>query len=80
MGTKKTAQIRISRLRETFRKCRETGKSISKKKLIAEIVLTGSTQRYAREIVQTFIDAEEIIEIEENGEKIIKPNEAFYDV
>ena len=78
METLKTAQYRIRMLRETFRKCFDSGQVISRKKIEAQIVLSGSTPRSARELIDTFINADEIILLEENGEIVLKPNPLFY--
>jgi hypothetical protein len=78
MGTQRTARNRIAMLRETFRTVGERGQSVSRTKLEAQIVLTGSTKRHARETIQIFIDAEEVLCKEVNGEQILTPNPTFY--
>lgn len=51
---------------------------INKKKLIAQIALSGLSVRYTKELVQMFIDSGEIIESDENGEKILNYNKEYF--
>lgn len=60
MGTIHTARDRISMVRSTIRKAVDQGVNINKRKFEAQIVLSGSTRRHARETIQVFIDAGEI--------------------
>lgn len=78
MGTIHTLRGSISRLRGTFRKVHELGLKVSKEKLEAEIVLEGRSVRFAKELINTFIKAEEVFEETIDGRKVLVPNPKVY--
>ena len=77
MGTAHTLKAKILKIRGTLKSA--AGLEVSKKKLIAIMMLDGSTKRSATELIQAFIDSDEFIESVKDGEKILKYNEAFLD-
>lgn len=63
MGTPKTRKIKIDKMRTIVKKATDEGNYINKKQLAASFALhENMTLRSARELVQTFIDAEEFKE------------------
>ena len=60
--------MRIRKIRDTLILAKKSDGFVLKKKLIAQIVLDGSTKRTATELIQTFIDAGEVVEFQKDKE------------
>lgn len=78
MGTASTARSKIAYVRDVLRTASERGQKLSRKKVEAQIALKGCTSRTARELIQRFIDAEEIIEVKGELETVLFPNPDIY--
>lgn len=63
MGTKQTRLAKIARIRKLIKEAQAI-EAIEKKRLIAKLVLEGSSKRTISELVQVFIDSGEVKEIE----------------
>jgi len=74
MGTRRTALQRIDKLRSIVRGIHDRGERITKRKLIAQMILRGQTKRGALELIQAFIDADEFLLEETDGVEYINFN------
>lgn len=72
MGTKYTAIELRRKVKATIKKATEEGLEVSRKKLIGVLIVEGKTQRYAREVVDGFIDSGYWETREEDGDILIK--------
>jgi hypothetical protein len=61
----------IDKIKKELLNAQSKGISCPKKKIVAEVMLMGASRRLTNELIQMFIDAERIVEVDVEGDKCL---------